>query len=127
MIQRIKAYFIDWIILVSAVVVIALTLNQFENPPGYLKGILFFGLFFLYEPLTTSLLSGTIGHHLIGIRVRQKGDQSLNIPVFSAFIRFFVKIFLGWISFLTISSSEKKRAIHDMVSGSVVINYKSSP
>ncbi len=122
LIQRIKAYFIDWIILVSAVVLIALILDRFENPPDYLRVALLLGLFFFYEPLTTSFWSGTIGHHMIGIRVKQKGDESMRIPVFAAFIRFFVKLILGWLSFLTISGSEKKRAIHDMISGSVVIN-----
>ena len=36
-------------------------------------------------------------------------------------IRYPVKLLLGWISFLTINSNPKRRAIHDLASGSVMI------
>jgi uncharacterized RDD family membrane protein YckC len=45
-----------------------------------------------------------------------------SINIFQSFFRFFVKIGLGWLSFLTIHSNPQKRAIHDKFSGTVMIN-----
>lgn len=79
-------------------------------------------LFFIYEPLFTSRFC-TIGQKLTGIRVRNMlSYQNITLP--KAYIRIIIKLFLGFISFFTIPFTQHKRAIHDLVVGSVVIEIK---
>jgi uncharacterized RDD family membrane protein YckC len=82
--------------------------------------LLFILLFlFIYEPFCTSKLV-TIGQWMMRIRVRNyKTLGKISIP--AAYVRIFVKIVLGFISFLTIPLDSAKRGIHDMAVGSVVI------
>ena len=81
-------------------------------------GMLVF-LFLIYEPLCTSKLC-TIGQLLTDIRVRSN-DIKQNISLPKAYVRIIFKVLLGFISFFSILFSDRKRAIHDIVVGSVVI------
>ena len=47
-----------------------------------------------------------------------------NISFPFALVRYLLKMFLGWISLLTITANDKKKAIHDFVAKSVVIETK---
>ncbi|RNC85199.1 MAG: RDD family protein [Balneola sp.] len=124
LIDRIKAFFIDWILLATYYVAVALILENFEDPLPMVRLSLFVVPLFLYEPLTVSFFGGTIGHYLIGLRVRQYRDPDQNIFVALSFFRHWTKFLLGWLSLLTVSFSDNKRAIHDMLSVSVVIKLK---
>jgi uncharacterized RDD family membrane protein YckC len=95
-------------------------LDRFENVPDWVRIVLFFGLWALYEPLMTTF-GGTLGNRIKGIRVRQKSHPVLKISFPQAFIRYLIKACLGWLSFITINTNKEKRAIHDFVSGSVMI------
>ncbi len=117
---RIQSTFIDTILVVVMMFVFASVLDKFENVPDWVRIFLFVLLFLIYEPLSMTL-GCTLGNYLNGIRVRKEEDPSKKINFLQALVRYPVKIFLGWISFLTIHSNPKKRAIHDMVSGSVMI------
>jgi uncharacterized RDD family membrane protein YckC len=100
--------------------VFAAVLDRFENVPDWVRIALFASLFIAYEPLCMTLGS-TLGNYLKGIRVRKDSDSTKRINILQAIMRYPVKVLLGWISFLTISSNPKRRAIHDLVSGSVMI------
>ncbi|MCX5818384.1 MAG: RDD family protein [Deltaproteobacteria bacterium] len=76
-------------------------------------------MIFIYEPLCTSKLC-TVGQKLMGIRVRKVSNHE-RISLAQACLRIVVKIFLGFISFFSIIFSERKRAIHDFASGSIVV------
>ncbi len=117
---RIQSTFIDTILVVVMMFVFASVLDKFENAPDWVRIFLFVLLFLIYEPLSMTL-GCTLGNYLNGIRVRKEEDPSKKINFLQALVRYPVKIFLGWISFLTIHSNPKKRAIHDLVSGSVMI------
>lgn len=75
----------------------------------------------LYDPICTAFAC-TFGAFLFKIRVRRFDDSDKKLNFFKAILRYITKLLLGWISFLTIHSNEHKRAIHDFVSDSVVIN-----
>ena len=81
---------------------------------------MFIGLFIAYEPLCL-VFGCTLGNYLKGIRVRKASDTTKRINIFQAIIRYPIKLGLGWILFLTINSNPKRRAIHDLTSGSVMI------
>ncbi|HEU4471698.1 MAG TPA: RDD family protein [Flavisolibacter sp.] len=118
--DRVQSTFIDSIFIIVLMFVFASWLDRYENAPDWIRIVLFFGLWGIYEPLATAL-GGTIGNHLKGIRVRQSGNEAKRLNVLKAFFRYVVKIGLGWISFITIHSNPQKRAIHDLVAGSVMI------
>ncbi|RKD85080.1 RDD family protein [Mangrovibacterium diazotrophicum] len=116
---RVKAVVSDSIVLLILIIGATYLLESFNNVPGYVRGIVFVGMF-LYDPILTSACGGTLGHLLFGIRVKRQNDQQRNIFFPLALIRYIVKIALGWISLVTVMSNKKGKAIHDMIVGSVV-------
>jgi uncharacterized RDD family membrane protein YckC len=120
LLDRIQSTFIDAILLIVLMVIFASMLDRLQIESGVLRGILFVLLFIAYEPLCMTM-GCTLGNYMKGIRVRKYSNSSQKINFFQAIIRYPVKALLGWISFITIHSNPEKRAIHDIVSGSVMI------
>ena len=118
--ERVQSTFIDLILIIVMMFVFASILDRYENVPDWIRILMFALLFIIYEPLFMTF-GFTLGNYIKGIRVRKNSDSTKRINFFQAVIRYPIKIFLGWISFLTINSNPKRRAIHDLVSGSVMI------
>lgn len=118
--DRIQSSFIDLILIVAMMYVFASILDRYEHVPDWVRIVMFAGLFVIYEPLCMTI-GFTLGNYIKGIRVRKFSDSTKRINIFQAIIRYPIKVLLGWISFLTIHSNPKRRAIHDMVSGTVMI------
>ena len=118
--DRIQSTFIDTILIIIMMFVFASILDKYENVPDWVRIAMFVGLFIVYEPFCMTI-GATLGNYLKGIRVRKYSDTTKRINIFQAIIRYPIKVLLGWISFLTINSNPKRRAIHDLVSGSVMI------
>jgi uncharacterized RDD family membrane protein YckC len=78
----------------------------------------------LYEPLLTRYAC-TLGQALMSIRVRTANGLA-RIDLDQAFGRMIVKYFLGIISFLTVPARKDRRAIHDLSSGTIVIEARNS-
>ena len=122
MLDRIKSTTIDTIILIVCMILFTDILGNFENVPNFVRVLLFISLL-MYEPICTTF-GATIGNDKMKIRVRQNSDSTKRINIFQAIVRFIIKFLFGWISFITMLVSNKKRAIHDFVSGSVMIYKK---
>jgi uncharacterized RDD family membrane protein YckC len=118
--DRIQSTFIDTISIILMMFIFSSVLENIQNVSDWIRIFLFIALWILYDPLCTSL-GCTIGNYVKGIRVRQRENHSMRINFFQALIRYILKIFLGWLSFLTVYSNVERRALHDMVVGSVVI------
>ncbi|MFI0430890.1 RDD family protein [Mariniflexile sp. HMF6888] len=119
--NRIKAAFIDSIIIIGAMYLNSEIFTLFGSIPNTVKIVVSVAIFLLYDPLFTAFNGGTIGHSLSKIGVRKDGEFDKYISFPNAFIRFILKATLGWISLLTITGNEKKKAIHDFAAKSVVI------
>jgi uncharacterized RDD family membrane protein YckC len=119
MLERIQSIFIDSVLIVACMIIFSDILSNFSNVPIWLRAVLLI-LLFLYEPIAT-IFGGTIGNNIKSIRVRKNSDETQSINLFQSIIRYFFKLLLGWLSFITIFSSDKKRAIHDIISGTVMI------
>ena len=119
--DRVKAIMTDSIVIILFMFLTTYAFSQFEHVPDNARIIAFLFIFGLYDPIFTSLFGGTIGHFIIGIRVKREKNQEKNIIFPLAIIRFIIKVILGWISLLTMSRDEQNRAIHDFLSGSIVI------
>lgn len=119
--ERVKAAITDSIVIGLFMLGVVSLFSNFNTVPDFVRISAFIFIFILYDPIFTSLFGGTIGHMLIGIRVKRESDEKRNILFPLAIVRFIVKAFLGIISLLTVYSSEKKKAIHDILVGSIVL------
>lgn len=118
--ERFQSTLIDTLIIITLMFVVSSFLDQFDSVPEWLNVALFIGLFIAYEPLCMTL-GATPGNYWKRIRVRKYSDTKKRINFFQAILRYPIKVLLGWVSFLTIHSNPKRRAIHDLVSGTVMI------
>ena len=121
LLSRVKAAIVDFLVLMGLVLAVSTILSKFENVPDFVRVILFILIFILYDPIFTSTIGATIGHLILGLRIRRSNDENRKIIFPIAIVRFLIKAALGWISLLTISILKKKKAIHDLVAGSVVL------
>src|SRR5688572_2962545 len=117
LVRRVQSIFLDTSIILISMFIVSGILNYFEQTPNWIRGALFIGLWFIYEPLCMTL-GGTIGNRILKLRIIKNNTSKGNINLFQAYVRFFVKLLLGWISFLTIHMNREKRAIHDFAAGS---------
>ena len=88
---RIKAIVIDSIVILFLIILTTYILSLFTNVPNSVRIIAFVFIFILYDPIFTNSFGGTIGHMFVGIRVKQALNESKNIPLHLAFIRYIVK------------------------------------
>lgn len=123
LIVRLQSMFIDTVIIIVAMVIFSMILDRFPGAPDWLRIALFLAVLIFYEPFCLTF-GFTIGNYIKGIRVKKFADTNSRISFFHAVIRYMVKVLLGWISFLTIHSNPSRRAIHDLASGSVMINHQ---
>lgn len=121
--ERLQSVFADMVFVIIMMFAAAALLDKMQNPPDWIRIALFFGIWGLYEPLCISL-GCTLGQFIIGLRVRAAANPDKRIIFPMAFIRYVVKMILGWLAFLTISSNAERRAIHDFAAGSVMIRVK---
>lgn len=117
--ERIQSAFIDLALMIVLMIVFASIIDKYENVPDWVRMALV-GFFIVYEPLFMTL-GCTLGNLIKGIRVRKHSDSTKKINILQAIIRYPIKFLLGWLSYITIGSSPKRRAIHDMAAGSVMI------
>ena len=118
--DRVQSTFIDGILIIILMFVAASILERYEDPPDWIRIVLFFGIWGVYEPVCTTC-GFTIGNYMKGIRVRRVSDPTKRINILQAFFRYLLKFSLGWISFLTIHFNPERRAIHDLAVGSVMV------
>ena len=117
--RRIQAAIIDSTIFLVILLGAGMILAPIEIHGGFKFGGVAI-LLFILEPGLVSITGGTIGHHLRGLRI-QDHWYGTNLNIFRATIRFLVKFLLGWLSFVFILLTKKHQAIHDKISGSVVV------
>jgi uncharacterized RDD family membrane protein YckC len=122
--KRIQASAIDGGILLLVFILSFNIIDFIGDAPGYVRGGILLFMFFLYEPLLVSFWGGTIGHHMMKLRVRDEKMASKNIALPLSFIRTFVKGLFGFVSFFTMGFNSRKRTLHDMASLSVMIEIK---
>lgn len=122
--ERVKAIVADGLVLMTFMFIASYVFRLFENVPDNARIFAFVFIFLLYDPLFTSSFGGTIGHMMLGIRVKRESDEQKNIPLASAIGRYIFKALLGVISLLTVTRNEKKKAIHDYIAESVVVYVK---
>ena len=122
LIDRIKATILDNLIFVGLVLVFSQVFDHlgYEGIPLRIAALF---VVLSYEPIMVSL-GGTIGHRTQKITVKRATNEEKNIPLIAAYFRYLVKVVLGVISLFSVSFNDEKKAIHDLLSNSIVL-YKS--
>lgn len=122
---RLRAVMIDSVLVPVAMIGCLLLGISLGVTDPVIKIMLLIGPLFLLEPVMVAYTGGTIGHHLIRLRVT-KLDGHGNINVFSASLRFIIKALTGWFAFVFVLTSRKHQALHDLAVGSVVVHRDAS-
>jgi uncharacterized RDD family membrane protein YckC len=117
--ERIQSAFIDVLVLLTLLILFSTLSDAFNEIPSWVKKV-FIVILICYEPICMTM-GCTLGNFIKKIRVRKFSDSSQKITILQAIIRLPIKACLGWVSFLTIHSNPKRRAIHDLVAGTVMI------
>ncbi len=117
--RRLQATLIDGIIAAILFMGSLIIVSHFGITGGD-SLIIAIGIILLWEPFFVSVTGGSVGHHLIGIKV-VSNTTGKNINFFAAFVRFIVKIVLGNFSIVFIFITRYHQAIHDGLARSVVI------
>ncbi len=119
--DRVRAAVTDSVVMIILSVIASQVLNKFSGDMEVVRGILLVLIFGLYDPIFTSFSGGTLGHRMMGLRVKRQSDQSKNIPIHLGVIRYLIKLSLGTISLLVVSKKSRRHAIHDIAAKSVVV------
>ncbi len=121
LVTRIQAIVVDSIVILIVFILASYILDILGEIPDSVRGFILIFMLFLYDPILTSLTAGTLGHKVMGLKVICFSEKERKLSVPRAIIRSFVKGVLGWISFFTVTGNREKRAIHDIISGSIVL------
>lgn len=121
LLHRIKAFFIDFAVLLSAFLISTNIIELAGEMPAWIRGAVLIFMFCLYDPFMIAFAGGTLGHKAIGLKIKRYNRREKNLNLGFAFLRFFIKNILGWISFFTVTTDPRKRSIHDLSVGSIVL------
>ena len=124
--SRIKAAVIDALLLILLMYTISEIFGMMQEVSTKFRIIAMVLLFVLYEPLFVSIAGGTVGHTFSEIKVLRDDGSGRNIHFTLALSRFILKLLLGWLSLITVSMHSQKKAIHDMVAGSLMVSISES-
>lgn len=87
--------------------------------------VLFFVGYWLYEALlTSSSWQGTVGKRVLRLKVTDEAGNRIGFGRSTG--RFFAKILsqaLLWIGFIMVAFTDRKRGLHDMIAGTLVVRY----
>jgi uncharacterized RDD family membrane protein YckC len=118
--KRIQALLIDTFVLLAVFILSIVLTSYLDLDNELLNAAIAFLPVMLLEPLLVSIKGGTIGHYFLGLRVRRVSiDKKLN--VIAAVFRTFIKAVLGTVSLVSILTTKKHQAIHDVLSSSLVV------
>lgn len=119
LLKRVQSTFIDALITFTLIGIFMYAANSINNENTILK-IVAVVLGISYEPLMNAFFA-TVGQYVTRIKVRRV-DNGGKINLFYAYLRFAFKTVLGWVSFLIMFKNTKRRAVHDFIAGTVVLN-----
>jgi uncharacterized RDD family membrane protein YckC len=124
LLRRIQGAAIDGVIIPVAAILTLITLAYTGVGDGRIKAAIATLVILALEPGAVSFTGGTIGHHIVGIRVRRLGSD-VHLGLVPATFRFLVKVFFGTPAFFIALLTRRRQALHDLAARSIVV-YKST-
>ncbi len=118
--RRLKAVVIDWIIVALLLVAALFTaVSVGSDRIGRILGFTFVAIWLLYEPLLVSLTGSTVGHYRTNLRVVDNRTHG-NVSFLKAVARVTIKTVLGLYPFVTMATTSRHQAVHDLLTRSTV-------
>lgn len=122
-VDRVKSVFADSLVIVAMMYLASYMFSSMTDVDDNMR-IAALIVILMYDPIFVSLFGFTIGHYIMGLRVRKESNEQRKIIIPLAMLRFVLKTLLGWLSLITVTRDDKGQAIHDLFTGSVVIFAK---
>ncbi len=120
LIRRVQGLLIDSVVVCVVLVVSLVVAGQLKLTNENHAVFIAFIPFVFLEPILVSVTGGTVGRHIIGLRVR-KVFEDKNINIFVTVIRSILKILVGTVSLVFVLTTKRHQAIHDLLSRSIVV------
>ena len=118
-----SAFLIDNTVLGTFAIAVSVATDGLDPKYAVARTVFVLTVIASYEPLLNSVAC-TVGQIVMGIRVRRYRDRSRRINLLQGYFRWLFKFILGWYSFLTLTRTKERRAVHDIVSGSIMLKRK---
>lgn len=120
-IRRFRAMTLDSILLLVVVGISVITVSSlgFDSRVSKILSILVPVL--VLEPAMVAIFGCTIGHYVTGLKVTQL-DGVRRIGFGAALVRFVLKTLLGAWSLVSMLTTQKRQAVHDVLTKSLVLN-----
>jgi len=124
--DRYRSILIDSLVIIAMMFGAGYLFEAWRSAPENAR--LWTGLFIFagYEPLMTSL-GCTLGQYVMKIRVRRSSDEVRRVNLLQAYSRYVIKVLLGWLIFLSIGANPRRRGIHDLGAGTVMVHVGHVP
>src|SRR5262245_3704522 len=118
--RRLKAYFLDWVLMIALMfgglfIAVQFGSDNVARPLGFT----IIAVLLLYEPLLVSLFGSTVGHYVYNMRVVDARTGG-NVSFLKAVIRVVIKAVLGIYSFISMATTRRHQAVHDLMTRSTV-------
>lgn len=120
LLRRVRGFLIDGVLLIAVVYTWILCVPLLGDSSILVKMLALVLPVLMLEPVLVAFTGGTIGHHIMGLRIRRASSDE-NIGILRATLRAVVRSLLGWFSFIFVLVTRKHQAVHDYFTGSVVI------
>lgn len=117
---RVKAGIIDGSIILALTLLLPVLADRVPGQHPELNMAALFGPVLLLEPLLVSFRGATIGQSMYRLSVLHLKSKG-RCPLPNAFVRYVVKLLLGWLSMIYMLFSRRQQAIHDHLAGTVVV------
>jgi uncharacterized RDD family membrane protein YckC len=118
--RRLKAYFLDWVLMIALMfgglfIAVQFGSDNVARPLGFT----IIAVLLLYEPLLVSLIGSTVGHYVYNMRVVDNRTGG-NVSFLKAVVRVVIKAVLGIYSFISMATTRRHQAVHDLLTRSTV-------
>lgn len=118
--KRLAALLFDGVFMAFYFALTVMAVNGLALDSSKLESVLIIGVCLSIEPLLVAYTGASLGQHLMKLRVRKVADNR-RLNLFQAYWRSAIKILFGLPSLLTVLSSRRYQAIHDMLASSIVV------
>ena len=119
LLRRVRAVLIDEVVLLAALAGWWATIGL-SDASAAVKVVALCLVFVAVDPILVAWTGGTVGHHLMGMKVRSATrDKRVNLWV--ATVRGLLRYLLGAVSMVLILVTKRHQAIHDLATGTIVV------
>lgn len=120
LLRRVRAFLIDSVIFIILTFTWMVSLPAFGESAFLVKIAALIIPVMILEPGLVAFTGGTLGHHFMGLRIRD-ASRDQNIGILRAAARAIIRTFLGWLSFIFVLVTKKHQALHDYFTSTVVV------